>query len=343
MNLIIRSDADSHMGTGHVMRCLALAQAWQDAGGWPLFLLAPAPPALESRLRSEGMEVLPLHAAPGTPEDAAETAALALSRGATWVVADGYHFGADYQGHIKDAGLRLLCIDDYGHAGHYCADLVLNQNIHASEELYKDREPHTRLLLGTRYVLLRREFWPWRGWCREIPEVARKVLVTLGGGDPDNVTLKVVQALAHVEIEGLEAVVVAGAANPHLQELHAAVKDLPYQVQLKANVTNMSELMAWADVAIIAGGTTCWETAFMGLPTLLLVLAENQLNSAEQLETIKNIIYLGWFYNLSSAQIKEYLINLLNYKGSREQISQSGRHLVDGKGVIYTMEELRND
>jgi UDP-2,4-diacetamido-2,4,6-trideoxy-beta-L-altropyranose hydrolase len=341
--LVVRADADSRMGTGHVMRCLALGQAWQDAGGRALFLMAPSPPALKTRLLSEGMEVLALETVPGSPDDAGETAQLARSRGADWVVVDGYHFGADYQRLIKDCGLRLLCIDDYGHAAHYSADLVLNQNINATEELYPSREANTRLLLGTRYVLLRREFWPWRGWRRDIPEVARKVLVTLGGADPDNVTLKVVQALAQVKIEGLEAVVVVGAANPHLEELQAAVQDTPHRIRLEYNVTNMPELMAWADVAITAGGSTCWESAFLGLPTLLLVLAENQLNSAEQLGKTKNIIYLGWFYNLSSAQIKEYLIKLLNYKGNREQLSQSGCQLVDGKGTSYIVEELRND
>ena len=115
--LVIRADADSRMGTGHVMRCLALAQAWQDAGGRALFLMAAVPPALKTRLESEDMEVAPLQATPGSPEDAGETAALARSCGADWVVADGYHFGADYQRLLKDSGLRLLCIDDYGHAG----------------------------------------------------------------------------------------------------------------------------------------------------------------------------------------------------------------------------------
>jgi UDP-2,4-diacetamido-2,4,6-trideoxy-beta-L-altropyranose hydrolase len=338
--LVIRADAGSQMGTGHVMRCLALAQAWQDAGGRALFLLAPAPPALESRLRSEAMEVLPLHAAPGTPEDAAETAALALSRSAAWVVADGYHFGANYQRHIKDAGLRLLVVDDYGHAGHYCADLVLNQNIGTSEELYEDREPHTRLLMGTRYVLLRREFWPWRGWHREIPEVARKVLVTLGGGDPDNVTLKVLQALAQMEIQGLQAVVAVGAANPHLQELHAAVKHLPYQVQLKSNITNMPELMAWADVAVTASGSTCWETAFMRLPAITSILADNQESVARLLGEMGAVLNLGWHSRLSIAGISRVLTDLLKSPKIRQDLIRQIQSLVDGQGNSRVLQQL---
>jgi UDP-2,4-diacetamido-2,4,6-trideoxy-beta-L-altropyranose hydrolase len=338
--LVIRADADSQVGTGHVMRCLALAQAWQDGGGRALFLMAPAPPALESRLRSAEMEVLPLHTAPGTPEDAAETAALALSHGASWVVADGYHFGAEYQHRIKDAGLRLLVVDDYGHASHYCADLVLNQNIGASEELYSSREQHTRLLLGARYALLRREFWPWRSWRREIPEVARKVLVTLGGGDPDNVTLKVVQALAQVEIEGLEAVVIVGAANPHLEQLRAAVKDLPHFLGLRYNVTNMPELMAWADMAITAGGSTCWELAFMQIPAIVLILAGNQEPVARRLEEIGAVLNLGWPSRLSAAGISRVLANLLMSPTMRQDLARQTQSLVDGQGTTRVLRQL---
>jgi UDP-2,4-diacetamido-2,4,6-trideoxy-beta-L-altropyranose hydrolase len=341
--MVMRADADSRMGTGHVMRCLALAQAWQDAGGRGLFLMAAMPPALKTRLAAEGMEALTLQAAPGSPEDARETADITRSRGADWVVADGYHFGADYQRLIKDAGLRLLCIDDYGHAGHYSADLVLNQNINATEELYPSREANTRLLLGTKYVLLRREFWPWRGWRREIPAVARKVLVTLGGGDPDNVTLKVIQALAQVKIDGLEAVVVIGAANPHLPELQTAAGNQPHPIRLEANVTNMPELMAWADMAITAGGSTCWETAFMGLPSMVVVLAENQLPSAIHLKEQETIIYLGWHHYLSLSQLIES-INKLSASGSdREKLMHRNLIIMEGKGVFSVMEKLSNE
>ena len=90
---------------------------------------------------------------------------------------DGYHFRPSYQLRVKDSGHPLLVIDDMAHLDHYYADVVLNQNIHA-EQLDYSCEPYARMLLGSRYVLLRREFWPWREWQREIPQVAHKVLVT---------------------------------------------------------------------------------------------------------------------------------------------------------------------
>jgi len=279
-SLLLRADASETIGTGHVMRCLALAQAWQDTGGRVVFLMATEAPAVEARLQSEGMEVIHLPVQPGSRDDAIQTADLARRVGADWVVVDGYHFGADYQRTIRGLGLHLLFIDDHGHADHYSADLVLNQNIHAHEGIYKNREPYTRLLLGTRYVLLRREFLKWRGWKREIPEVARKVLVTMGGSDPDNVTLKVIQALQQVDVDGLETIVVVGGGNPHYEELQSSVQESRFPVLLESNVTNMPELMAWADVAVSAGGSTSWELAFMGVPALVLILANNQRSIA---------------------------------------------------------------
>ena len=162
--LLIRADASTRIGTGHVMRCLALAQAWEDSGRRAAFAMGMDAPALEDRLRSDGMEVVHLSAEPGSLEDAEMTADIAQKMGAGWAVVDGYHFGSDYQRIIKESGLRLLFIDDNGHADHYYADIVLNQNLHANEELYRKREPYTKLLFGTEYVLLRREVWPWRGW-----------------------------------------------------------------------------------------------------------------------------------------------------------------------------------
>lgn len=338
----MRADAGAEMGAGHVMRCLALAQAWQDQGGEVVFAVAQAPPALESRLLAEGMEVVRLAAPPGSAEDARETAVLARERGARWLVVDGYQFGADYQHLVKEAGLALLFIDDYGHAEHYWADVVLNQNIYAHKGLYPKRESYTRLLLGTRYALLRREFLKWRDWQREIPEVARKILVTLGGGDPANVTLKVIQALSLVETDGLEVVVVAGVVNPHFQELQAAANNLPHRMRLLTNVDQMAELMAWADLAVSGAGSTCWEIAFMGLPNLTIILSDDQAPIAEQLGMKGVAVNLRRHESLHQTTISLSLQRLLTFEKMRLKISLSGRELVDGDGGDRVVMELLN-
>ena len=217
--LLVRCEASVAIGTGHVMRCLALAQAWQDAGGRAAFAMAMATPAVEERLRRESIEVVRLNAEPGSADDAKETIALAREKQASWVVVDGYGFGADYQAALKGAGMKVLFIDDNGHAEHYPADLVLNQNAHANEALYRNRESSTRMLLGPRYALLRREFAARRGWKREIPAIARNVLVTMGGSDPDNFTREAVGGVRAVKDESLRIRVLAGGSNPHFASL----------------------------------------------------------------------------------------------------------------------------
>lgn len=335
--LIIRADATAEIGTGHVMRCLALAQAWQDKGGKIVFISHCKNDALRQRITAEGFDFISLDKPHPDPLDINFTLGMVKklnipdSKRETWFVVDGYHFDATYQKSIKEAGYKLLWIDDYGHADHYYADLVLNQNISADPSFYNNREPYTQLLLGTRYALLRREFERWQGWQREIPPIARKVLVTLGGGDPDNVTLKIIQALKEADLLGLEAQIVIGPANPHLELLKKEIGDESRR-HLLTNVAEMPDLMAWADVAISASGSTCWELAFMGLPGIILMTAENQRGNAEALDGESIGINLGWPQDLSVERITAQLKHLMMNSEMRSLMSLRGQNLVDGYG-----------
>ncbi len=327
-----------------MMRCLALAQACLAEGGQAHFLMGSEGANLAQRILNEGAQVGYLSAQGGSEADAEQAIALAQSCQANWVVVDGYRFGSEYQKWLKDAGLKVLAIDDYGHASHYWADVVLNQNITADEALYHSREPYTQLLLSTRYALLRKEFWPWRNWQRQIPPIASKVLVTLGGSDPDNVTLLVIQALQKAQIDGLEAVVVVGGSNPYYEQLNQAIKSSEASIILKQNVTNMPELMAWADLAITAGGSTCWETAFMGLPSLVIVIAENQQESALKLAELGLAIVLGQRDLSTEDKLSHSLSYLINSMRSNYiQTNENLRRLVDGHGRKHVLDALKSE
>lgn len=340
--MVIRADSSAKIGTGHIMRCLALAQAWRSVGGRAVFVTAADAPVIESRLKSEGFDVEHISANPGSDEDASLTCDLALLNQADIVVVDGYHFNSKYQVLIKNSGKCLLFVDDYGHAEKYYADFVLNQNIYASEDLYPQREPYTRLLLGSPYVLLRQEFRQWRGWQREIPKVAQKVLITLGGSDPDNVTLKAIKSLQHLKIEGLEAVVVVGGSNSHFEEIKKAAKSscIPFPIRLVQNTSSMPELMAWADIAVSSAGTTSWELAFMGLPSLSIVLADNQVKVAEKLAKVGVAVNMGWHDRLSEKELGRALMALLSDPLSRASMADVGRSLVDGQGSMRAISSL---
>jgi len=336
--LVIRADANPLIGTGHVMRCLALAQTWKDAGGRVVFGTAPDSRPLEARLRRNAVDVTYLSETPGSVDDASRTVALAMRERAAWIVVDGYQFGDEYQKLIKDARLKILLMDDYGHADHYWADLVLNQNIYARRDLYPNKEAYTRLLLGSQYVLLRREFLRWSGWKREIKERACNILITLGGSDPGNGTLSVVKALDTLDSFGCEVRIVTGPANPHAGTVEKAIS--PRNMRIMQNVDDMPALMAWADMAVSAGGSTCWEMCFMGLPFLTVVLADNQKDIARGLDEEELAENLGWLSDLSEDRMVERISDMITNREKRERFSASGRLLVDGRGALRIVRHI---
>lgn len=331
--LLVRADGGVAMGTGHVMRCLGLSQAWQDSGGRSIFAMAENTPSLQQRLRDEGIEAELLAVRAGTAEDAEQTRSLAIRTNADWVVVDGYQFGADYQSLIKSAEFKVLFMDDYVHAEPYTADLVLNQNLQASPSLYAKRGSSTDLLLGPRYAMLRREFRRWRNWQRETPPIARKILVTMGGSDPDNLTAKVIGAIQNLSDPCLEATILVGGSNPHLRSMEELIRGHRLLVRLVIDARNVSEWMAWADVAVAGAGTTFWEMCFLGLPGLLLVLAPNQQKIAETAEKKGIAWMLDKQGQASASRIAEKLAELLNSENARKQQSANGRKLVDGLGA----------
>ena len=334
--LLIRANASAEIGTGHVMRCLALAQAWQRHGGRAHFLLGQPLAGLEQKLVGAGCVTAVLANSPtlGGVADALQTIAYAEQVGAEWVVVDGYHFEATYQETLKQAGLRVLFIDDYGPCNFYSADVVLNQNIYATPALYPHRTAETELLLGCDYALLRQEFRSWLGWRREIAPVAQNLLVTLGGADSDNQSLKVLQGIGLITTP-LHVTVLVGAANPHQAILREAAEQLRplHSIELVQNASDMPKRIASANMGVCAGGSTCWEMAFLGLPTAVLTIAENQQPIATGLHETGIAHSLGWFEEVTAADIAAVLNKLISNEAQRQEMSQRGQQLVDGHGA----------
>ncbi len=341
--LIIRTDASAQIGTGHLMRCLALAQAWQDTlGGGVTFITTCQSDGLLQRLREEDFTLHTLANSYPDPSDWDCTKDILTAHPTAWVVLDGYHFDEFYQQKVKGTGHRLLVIDDMAHLKHYYADIVLNQNLHA-EQLHYSCEPDTRLLMGTRYVLLRRGFLAWRDWQREIPEVARRVLVTLGGSDPENHTLRVIQALHKVAVPNLEVTVVIGASNPHTDTLEAATGQSRVPTRLVHDVRNMPQLMSQSDLAIIAIGITLWEICFMGLPVITIAHSDKQVINIQAINKAGIAWSLGLQKNMDGKEIAEELKAIINSKEMRTSMSCAQRETLDGQGarrVLSKMKEL---
>lgn len=275
-HLLLRADASPEIGTGHVMRCLALAQAWQDAGGSATMACAELPPGLEARLAREQVAVQRIDAAPASEADANLTARLAANLSPAWIVVDGYRFAPDFLERMRATRRPVLSVDDMAHLERYPVDLVLNQNLGAHHELYRAKlAPAAGLLLGPRHSLLRREFRRVRLAREPLLARPRRVLVTLGGSDPENHTAAILERLAK-RPRAISVTVLAGAANVHVPLLQARAERLPFPCEVRVNVENVAELMAQADAAITAGGSTVWELAAMQLPALIGAISEDQ-------------------------------------------------------------------
>jgi UDP-2,4-diacetamido-2,4,6-trideoxy-beta-L-altropyranose hydrolase len=339
MNLLLRADANQKVGTGHVMRSLALAQAWCDAGGKAMFAAANLPSSIRARVLEEVDEVTAISAAAGSAKDASETAARAAQFGAEWVAVDGYQFDSEYQSALRAAGLKVLFVDDYGHGAPYSAEIVLNQNSSADPATYHDRQPYTRLLLGSRYCLLRREFTVWRDWKREIPTICRRALVTMGGSDPGNLTVRVIEALSLTRLD-LETTVVVGGGNPHAGKIENAVRNAGPKMKMVQDVRNMAELMAASDIAVSAAGSTCWELCALGLPALLIDVSANQTPLAVDLSGRSCAIHAG-DGSVSSNKIANDFRRLCGDHELRQQICRRSRDLVDGEGARRVVCGLR--
>jgi len=330
MHLHIRADADEKIGAGHIMRCIAFAQAWKDQGGEVTFISHCESGALKERIQSEGFRLVAIDHVYPDSSDLTNTLAILKSESADqkhWLVLDGYHFTPEYQNAIRDERYRVMVIDDTNHLSHYHADILLNQNIHAPDLNYHCDE-NTTLLMGTRYVLLRREFLNYRDFNRQIPGRAKNILVTLGGADPDNVTLKVVGALKLLDEQDVAVRIIIGPANPHQEPLRKAIVSADFKAELLINPPNMPELMAWADLAISAGGSTCWELAFMGVPSIVLILAANQAAVAEYLMNKETVVNLGRFADSSEEDIRHACKSLMHDNISRKYLSEQSRMLI---------------
>lgn len=330
MRVLIRADSDPIMGTGHVMRALALAQSLVAEGAEVSLACAQIDAPIADRVRAQGLQLTCASVVPGSVADVTWTAALCAGLGCEWVVTDGYAFTDEFQNGVHARGLRQLVIDDYGHCDSYLCELVVNQNSYASEALYPRRAPTTELLLGTRFALLRREFFAAPQPVGSVPAHARRIVVTMGGADPVNATATLLSALQALPDPSLQARVIVGAANPRATELEHKNRDA--RIEVLRQVTDMPAMMRWAQLAIAGAGTTTWELAFMGVPTLLVILAENQRRVAESMQAEGAAVNLGWHHALQPDAVARTLASVCADAEARGRMAARGQSLVDGRG-----------
>jgi len=336
--LTVRADASSKMGTGHVMRCLAIAQAWYDSGGNVVFISYQLPKKLKGRLIEENFRLIEIMHDTGSDLDAEETARIVKDYNTSWLIVDGYHFFSNYQKIIKQNKVKLLFIDDFGHCDYYYADIVLNRSLRAHEIDYSNKEHHTKLLLGADKIIFRREFKTWKSRVNIIPEITRNIMITFGGSDHFNSAIKVLKVLEVFSDYQLEIKVILGSDNNINETLRNILNSSNHSIELLTNVNDMASIMAWSDIAITAGGSTIFESAFMGLPSISIKTADNQ-KSLKILDELGVTKYSGDEPNMDLEKLRDTLGILLSNQSLRITMSNKGKRLFERD---FNLEDMFN-
>lgn len=294
-NVLIRTDANLEIGSGHVMRCAALGMRLMARGAMVHFVCVELPERLEVTLRDLRFSVTVLEANDITDwrADLAATDKIARLIGhIDLLVVDHYGLERTWEAGMRRHARRIFVIDDLANRGHDC-DLLLDQNLH--DDAYSRYVPHvpqgTIQFLGPQYALLRSEF-DQPGLERTRDTSLGRLLVFFGGTDPGNQTIKVIDALRALGSLVPECTIVLGPAHPCRDAIHSSVADLP-NVWVMDATDQMATLMAQADLAIGTCGVAAWERCALGLPCLVVVTAQNQLEDAKMLHHLGAVLHLG--------------------------------------------------
>ena len=266
---VLRADASSSIGVGHVMRSLSLGEALLDEGFGVELVSCGLAPSLQSLATSCGIEVVEPSCAPRSSEDAQ----FVLERNAAIVVVDGYEFSRDFFAALEASNTTFAVIDDNAETKAQSPDAVINQNPHASESLYAHMQGTPKLLLGLQYAMVRKEVREVAAM--HLPTREGEVFVAMGGADFLGLTAPIVEALVETGLQIRVAVGHANTQREHVQKL----ADQHGHVTLIEQQDYVSSL-ASAHVAVLAAGSSLWEACAVGTPSIGLVVADNQIASA---------------------------------------------------------------
>lgn len=368
LRIAFRTDASLQMGSGHVMRCLTLADALRAKGAQCHFISRAHPGHLMEVIRQRGHVanslVAPVQQAQAAIKigsttvqdwqpnqlyksahaawlgstwetDAQETAAVLASLQPDWLVVDHYALDQRWEDALATHYRQLLVVDDLADRPHRC-NLLLDQNLGRQTQDYEGLVPtHCQVLTGPHYALLRPEFAALRPYSlqrRQAQPALRQLLITMGGVDQPNATGQVLQALKPCVLpHACRITVVMGLTAPWLQDVQKLAALMPWPTEVVGNVNDMAQRMADSDLAIGAAGSTSWERCCLGLPTLMVVLAANQQPGAQAMEAAHAARLIGAVSDIPM-QLPLAVDELIESE-RQSRMSLAASAVTDGRGV----------
>jgi UDP-2,4-diacetamido-2,4,6-trideoxy-beta-L-altropyranose hydrolase len=348
MNVLIRADASREIGSGHVMRCLSLADALRESGAAVHFACREAEGDMIDYVRRRGYSCHSLDSlqagASGREweSDARQCEVIAQSIGALdWIVVDHYGLDGRWESELRARCARLMVIDDLIDRAHAC-DLLLNQNLipGAAARFRRLVPEECRLLLGPEHALLRPEFRELRlqgDEARRGP--VERVLVYFGGSDTDDLTSRALALLDRITSRSFQVHALVGTANQHRHAIEARFGTRP-GITVTGHTERIADLLAGCQLAIGAGGASIWERCCLGVPAVVVAIADNQIEVARTVAEAGACLYTGTSAETSDDTLLASFSLLLENDCLRASLRRAGRAMVDGAGCDRVVGEM---
>lgn len=353
MDILFRADASSIIGSGHVMRCLTLAEVLRGEGHRCVFVCRDLPGNMIHYLRNRGFDVHSLSAPKpfndasdianhgSWPEfsetaDVNETLCVLSDQSFDWVVVDHYDISETWECEVRKLASRVMAIDDLADRSHHC-ELLLDQTYGRKSEDYLGKVlAHTNLLLGSEYVLLRHEFDKVRSesLARRSNPSLKNILVTMGGGDCHDVAGQVLQLLLDSSrFRHFQVTVIVGFSSPWLERYKSLSENLAENIRVIAPIDNMADYLRDADLVIGAPGSSAWERCYLGVPSIACVLADNQKLIANALASSESAIVFGNSKSMMN-NLESCLQMLMENNDKLRSMSRNSTKLIEDNGAL---------
>lgn len=352
MKIFLRVDSSISIGSGHVMRCLTLANALREKGSNIFFICRELPGNLCDFIEYKGYMVhrLPytekhsyaIQQSPphmqwlgiDTETDIEETKYILVNvEDIDWLIVDHYALDIKWETQMRPYVRKIMVIDDLADRHHDC-DLLLDQNLykHMGSRYDGLLPDYSFKLLGPQFALLRPEFEDARKSIRDRDGTVKRILLFFGSSDLTNETSKALEAICLLDNPTIAVDIVIGTNNPYRHDIENIAAKIP-QTTCYYNTSSMAKLMLAADICIGAAGITTWERCCLGLPSLVVTVAQNQIGATMYLAEKKIIYFIGENSKITAYDIKAALNIFFENPMLLKQYSQASRELVDGGGV----------
>jgi UDP-2,4-diacetamido-2,4,6-trideoxy-beta-L-altropyranose hydrolase len=354
VNVVFRVDASYRIGSGHVSRCLSLAKVLADHGVQSSFVCRHVTDALAARIRSRAHELIRLPTAPGNAnakaeiyadrhesaqgEDAQQTKEALRGRHCDWIIVDHYSLDFRWEMALREIAARVMVIDDLADRRHDC-DLLLDQNYYSDlnsryEDLLNSKADR---LLGPRYALLDPQFALLRA--NAVAAQEARLFVSVGASDPFRICMKTIDSLQRFAPRSLAAEVVAGSDSAAADDARMSAIGL-HNVTVHGYIDDIAAVMSRCTLAVGAGGSSTWERCAIGVPSLVVITADNQRQMAVDLAQTGVIVVLGEGKDVSTETIYAALADLRGDAARRSRMRRDGMNLVDGEGTYRVTKRI---